>query len=56
MTEPKGKSCPQCGEPMTDLSSRRVRQCTNGKCSFIQSWPLADKQPPLISSNRDKRK
>lgn len=52
----KGKPCPICSEPMTDLSSQFLRKCTNGKCGWNSYWPLTDKQPPLITSSRDRRR
>lgn len=51
-----GKPCPSCGEPMTDLRSQQVRQCTNGKCGKAWAWELKPGQKPLITTNRDTRK
>ncbi|MNO99811.1 hypothetical protein D3C76_915920 [compost metagenome] len=50
----KGKPCPYCGEPLSDLGSQFVRMCTNGKCKAEWPWPLDDGQPPLVTSSRDK--
>lgn len=56
MTKPAGKPCPDCGEPMTDLRSMYVRQCTNGRCGLVVGWNLAPGQPPLINNNRATRR
>jgi ribosomal protein S27AE len=52
---PKGKACPKCGEPMSDLATQFERHCTNGKCQATWPWELKPGQKPLISSSRDRR-
>lgn len=52
----RGRACPDCGEPMTDLRSLNARQCTNGKCALVVDWNLAPGQLPLLGSNRIDRK
>ena len=51
MTKPAGKPCPDCGEPMSDLRSMYVRQCTRDKwlknvqvvnMSKVLIWPAAE--------------
>lgn len=60
--EPKGLPCPKCGSPMADLRGVPLeraeghRLCSNGKCQHEELWALRQGQPPLISTNRDKRK
>lgn len=56
MNEPRGKACPDCQEPMSDLRSLNIRQCTNGHCGLIVGWSLAPGQPALINNNRATRK
>lgn len=51
---PKGKPCPACGEPLSDIGSQFARLCTNGKCATLWPWPLNEGQPPLVTSSRDK--
>lgn len=53
---PKGKPCPCCREPLSDISTQFERHCTNGKCGAIWPWELELGQKPLISSSRDTRK
>jgi hypothetical protein len=51
----KGKRCPACAEPMSDIGTQFVRLCTNGKtCGVIWPWPLDDGQAPLVTSSRDR--
>lgn len=52
---PKGRPCPACSEPLSDLATQFERHCTNGKCQAVWPWELKPGQPPLISSNRDRR-
>ncbi len=52
---PKGKPCPACGEPLSDIATQFQRHCTNGKCRAVWPWELAPGQKPLVSSSRDTR-
>lgn len=52
---PKGKPCPRCAEPLSDIASQFQRVCTNGYCKAVWPWELNPGQKPLMSSNRDKR-
>lgn len=54
--QPQGKPCPDCREPMSDLRSLNIRQCTNGRCGLLVAWNLAPGQPQLINNNRAERK
>lgn len=56
MDRPRGKPCPSCGEPMSDIGTHAERKCTNGKCGKSVKWPLKSGQPPLVTTNRDRRK
>lgn len=56
MIEARGKACPDCREPMSDLRSLNIRQCTNGRCGLIVGWNLAPGQPSLINNNRATRR
>ena len=51
----KGKRCPACNEPLSDLASRFVRCCTNGHCKAVWPWELKPGQKPLMSHHRDRR-
>ena len=48
----KGKPCPVCGEPMSDLASQFVRMCTG--CHNEWEWKLDEGQQPLITPSRDR--
>lgn len=48
------KHCPKCGGPLVPLRSLMVKLCIDCKSSL--DWPLNPGQPPLITTNRDKRK
>jgi len=48
----KGKPCPVCSEPMSDLASQFVRMCTG--CPHTEEWNLEDGQAPLITESRDR--
>lgn len=48
----KGKPCPVCGEPMSDLASQFIRMCTG--CPHVEAWNLDDGQAPLITPSRDR--
>lgn len=50
-----GKTCPFCGEPMTNLPSLNLRQCATG-CKEKFEWMLAEGQAPLFGNNRQKAK
>lgn len=52
MTDAKGKRCPNCGEPMADISSQFVRMCTG--CPHTEAWDLNDGQAPLVTDSRDR--
>lgn len=51
---PTGKPCPDCGAPMVALRSLERRICTG--CRKEWPWLLKPGQPPLVSTNRDRRK
>lgn len=51
----KGKRCPTCAEPLSELASQFIRYCTNGHCKAIWPWELKPNQKPLMSSHRDRR-
>jgi len=48
----KGKPCPVCSEPMSDLASQFVRMCTG--CPHVEPWNLDEGQAPLITESRDR--
>lgn len=50
MPSPK---CPKCGAELLGLSSQRKRICS---CGYEEEWVLEDGRPPLVTTNRDKRK
>lgn len=50
-----GKSCPSCGEPMSNMPSLNMRQCATG-CKMAVDWLLDEGQKPLIANNRHDRK
>lgn len=50
----KGKRCPYCTEPLSEISSQFIRLCTNGKCAATWPWPLSDGQAPLVTSSCDR--
>lgn len=43
-----------CGTETIKLSSHDKVWCP--KCQVFAPWPLKENQPPLVTSNRDKRK
>ncbi len=50
----RSTECPKCGGPLVPLRSLLLKLCTD--CQHEVPWPLAPGQPPLITTNRDKRK
>jgi len=52
MTDAKGKPCPRCKSPMSNISSQFVRMCTG--CPHIEAWELDEGQAPLITNSRDR--
>ena len=47
--------CPHCGDGrLIKYSSMRKKQCS--KCGALLPWELKDGQPPIVTSNRDKRR
>lgn len=46
--------CPKCGGPLVPLRSLLLKLCND--CKHEVAWPLEPGQPPLITTNRDKRK
>jgi hypothetical protein len=53
-TEPMGKPCQHCGEPLISFSSLYLRICSG--CRREMAWMLDKGQVPNISSSRDTRK
>lgn len=53
MTDPRGKPCPHCGSPLSDLRSINHRQCSG--CARYYKWELSEGQKPLVGSNRQDR-
>lgn len=51
---PKGRPCPACGEPMSDIATQFERHCTNGLCKAVWPWELKPGQKPLIGSSKDR--
>lgn len=50
----KGKRCPTCAEPLSDISTQFIRLCTNGDCAIEWPWLLDEGQAPLVTSSRDR--
>lgn len=50
---PKGKPCPDCGEPMVSMPSLNLRQCATG-CKEKFDWKLDEGQKSLLGNSRDK--
>lgn len=50
------KECPVCAAPLVNLSSQRLRLCSNGRCGHQQAWDLNSGQQPLIANSRLKNK
>lgn len=50
----RSTECPKCGGPLVPLRSLLLKLCTD--CQHEVPWPLNPGQPPLITTNRDKRK
>ena len=48
-----GKSCPACGEPMSNMPSLNSRQCATG-CKKKFEWHLDAGQKPLFTESRDR--
>jgi len=49
---PKGKPCPWCKSPLSDIASQFIRVCT--ACHNEWDWKLEEGQAPLITASRDR--